>query len=145
MENIYLQNRHTLVINGIPIQGFAEGDFIGIKLDGAAAARTKGGDGPAMNISTDQGGQMKISLLPTSPALGAMYAIREEQKQNPSFFSIVLMSGVGELIAAAGCAMGEPSEAKTGGPTMQPREFLFESLKIKMDTSFTTPVAGVFI
>lgn len=145
MENIYLQNRHTLVIAGIPVFGFAEGDFMSVKLEGAAAARTKGGDGPAMNISTDQGGQIRISLLPTSPVLGAMYAIRDSQKTIPALFSVVLMSGVGELIAASGCGMGEPADAKSGGPTMQAREFVFEALKIKMDTSPTTPVAGAFI
>ena len=145
MQNIYLQARHSLIIDGVPIQGFAEGDWMEIKLEGAAATRTKGGDGPSMNITADQGGSITISLKPTSPALGSLYGLRDAQKINPRFFSIILMSGVGEVVMASGCAMGEPAQIKGGGPAMQAREFPFECLKIGMDTSALEAVDGGFI
>ena len=140
--NLYAQNRHTLIVDGVAIQGFAEGDFLSVKQDGNAAARTQGADGPSMNISSAQGGNITIELQPTSPALGQLYALREQQLREPRMFSIVLVSGVDETINAAGCAFGEQPQFATGGPTMQGRQFSIEALQIKMDTSETGAVEG---
>lgn len=134
-KNIYMQGRHILIVDGIPLSGFAEGDYIQVKQDGNAAARTQGGDGPQMNISVAQGGQITISLTPVSPQLGVMYELRDAQKTNPKLVSIVLMSGVEEVINASGCAFGDQPQFQTGGPTMQPRQFVMECLDIQMDTS----------
>ena len=144
-SSLYMQQRHTIVIDGVPCSGFAEGDYIQVKLDGAAAARTQGGDGPAMNVSVDQGGQIMISLNPISPVLGVLYGIRDAQKVTPRMFSIVLMSGVEEIITASGCAFGDLPQFSTGGPTMQPRQFAFECLKIKLDTSAVEVLDGGFV
>lgn len=140
--NIYMQARHSLVVDGVPVVGFAEGDFLQVKLDGNAAQRTQGGDGPAMNLSVEQGGNLTLSLLPTSPALGVLYGIREAQKLNPRLFSVVLMSGVEEVITAGGCAFGDLPQFQTGGPTMQPRQFSIEALKISLDTSGVEAIGG---
>ena len=144
-QNIYFQNSHTLIIDGIPITGFAEGDFMQVKLDGASATRSHGADGPAMNISVDQGGKLTISLLPISPALGLLYGLRETQKNAPRLFTVVLMTGVQEFISASGCAMGDLPQFQSGGPNMQPRTFEIECLKIKLDTSAIESVAGGLI
>lgn len=143
--NLYAQNRHTLIIDGFPITGFAEGDFMTVKMEGNSANRTKGGDGPAMNIATGQGGVISISLLPTSPYLGDLYAIREQQKNNPRLFSIVLMTGVEEVITAAGCAFGELPQFQSGGPSMQGRQFDIECLKIDLDQSAVESIEGGLI
>jgi len=140
--NLYAQNRHTLVVDGVPIQGFAEGDFLSVKLDGNAAERSQGADGPSMSLSTAQGGNITMSLQPTSPALGAMYALRDQQARDPRMFSIVLISGVEELINAGGCAFGDLPQFLTGGPTMQPRQFSIEALKIALDTSGVEAISG---
>jgi hypothetical protein len=140
--NLYSQGRHIIIVDGYPLSGFAEGDFLQIKKDGNAAVRTHGGDGPSMNLSTEQGGTITLSLLPTSPALGQMYAIREGQVNNPRLFSIQMTSGVEELWSASGCAFGDMPQFTTGGPTMQPRQFSIEFLQMRMDTSAVTAVAG---
>jgi hypothetical protein len=132
---LYAQNRHSLVVNGQLLTGFAEGDFIQLKLDGNAAARTQGGDGPSINISTAQGGQVTIGLLPTSPSLGLMYEMYQGQKTNPTLFTISVLTGVQEVIKATGCAFGDLPQFQTGGPTMQQRQFTFEAQKIDLDTS----------
>ena len=142
--NLYAQNRHTLIIDGVPITDFAEGDWMQVKVDGNAASRTHGGDGPAMNLSTAQGGQITISLKPTSPALGTLYETRDAQS-TPRMFGIVLMTGVEEVITAAGCAFGDLPQFQTGGPTMQPRQFHFECLQVQMDTSAVEAIAGGFV
>jgi len=140
--NLYAQNRHTLVVDGTPITGFADGDWLAVKVDGNVAERTQGGDGPSMNISVPQGGIITVNLLPTSPALGILYSIRDAQQLTPRLFSIVLISGVEEIIQAGGCAFGELPEFQTGGPTMKGRSFPFECSQIKLDSSGVEAVAG---
>lgn len=143
--NLYSQNRHTVVVDGVALAGFAEGDYIQVKKDGNAAQRTQGGDGPAMNISTDQGGQITIGLNPTSPALGFLYEIREQQRVFPRLISIVLITGTEEVIIANGCGFGDLPQFQSGGPTMQPRQFVFECLQIEGDLSETEPIEGGFV
>lgn len=136
--NLYAQNRHTLVIDGIPISGFAEGDFLQTKEDGNAAVRNLGADGPSMSLSTNQGGNFTLSLMPTSPALGVVYGMRKQQNETPRLFNVVLLTGVDEMINYKGCAFGDQPQFVTGGPTMQPRQFSFECLEIEMDQSITS-------
>jgi hypothetical protein len=143
--NLYAQNRHTLILDGIPITGFADGDWMQVKVDGNAAARTQGGDGPAMNLSVPQGGAITLNLLPTSPAMGALYEIRKQQVLTPRLFGIVLVTGVEEVIQAAGCAFGDLAQFATGGPTMQGRTFNIEALQIKMDGSAVEAIAGALL
>lgn len=140
--NLYSQVRHIVVIDGVPVSDFAEGDYMQIKLDGNAAEITKGGDGPAMNISTAQGGEVIIGLKPTSPALGTLYALRKEQAANPRLFTVALVTGVEEIITASGCAFADLPQFQTGGPTMQGRQFPMKSLKINLDSSAVVAVAG---
>ena len=142
--SLYAQNRHTVVVDGVPLSGFAEGDYMEVELEGNAAVRSTGGDGPSMNLSVAQGGKISIGLLPTSPALGLMYGIRDSQAMTPRLFSIALMTGVEEVVVAAGCAFAKLPAFSTGGPTMQPRKFDFECLEIKLDTSGVEAVAGGF-
>lgn len=136
--NLYAQNRHTLIIDGVQISGFAEGDFLTVKEDGNAAVRNAGADGPSMSISTKQGGNFTLSLTPVSPALGSVYSMREKQNAIPRLFNVRLLSGVDELINFEGCAFADHPQFTTGGPTMQPRQFSFECLGITMDHSATT-------
>lgn len=143
--NLYSQNRHTVVVDGIPLSGYAEGDYIEIDIEGNAAQRTPGGDGPAMNLSVAQGGKITIGLNPISPALGELYGVRDAQALSPRMFTIAVMTGVEEVIVANACAFGKLPSFSTGGPTMQPRKFEFECLEIKMDTSGIEAVAGGFI
>src|SRR5690242_10865181 len=105
--NLYGQNRHLLVVDGVRVTGFKEGDFIQVKMDGNSASRTHGGDGPSMNISTAQGGQITFGINPTSPAIGTLYQLRDQQRSNPRLFSTQLITGVEEVIQASGCAWGE--------------------------------------
>jgi hypothetical protein len=143
--NIYVQANHTFIIDGVPVNGFAEGDYIGIKVDGNAAARTQGGDGASMNISVPQGGVITVNLLPTSPILGVLYALYQAQKRNPRMFSIVIFTGTLEVIRAAGCAFGDMPNFQTGGPTQQPRPFSLECLELTLDESLVETILGGFV
>ena len=142
-SNIYLQANHTMIVNGIQLTGFFEGDIMSIEVDGNEAERTKGADGPSMNISVAQGGKIEVTLAPNSPAIGAMYAIRELQRVAPTLFGIVLMTGVSELVIAIGCAFSKLAPWTTGGPKMTGRKFSFEVLGLPMDPSPTLSIGGI--
>lgn len=139
-KSFYLQNAHTVILNGIPISGFAEGDFITVKADGNAMEITKGGDGPSANFSTAQGGEISLHLLPTSPVIGIVYKLRDAQKKNPDLFSVIVMTGVLEVIKASGCGFADLPQFGTGGPTQQARQFPMKALDIQMDGSVVDSV-----
>jgi hypothetical protein len=140
--NLYAQNRHTVVLAGIPLSGFAEGDFIEIKVDGNAAELSKGGDGPSMNYSVPQGGKISISLMPTSPALGAVYAVRNQQASTPRLFSMSLMTGTEEVVTAAGCGFADLPQFSTGSEKQQPRKFDIVCLQISLDVASVESILG---
>lgn len=140
--NLYAQNRHVVIVDGVPLSNFANGDFLSVKVDGNAATRTQGGDGPSMNITTSQGGQITVSLLPTSPVLGAMLGLRNQQQKNPRLFKVQVVTGVEEVITASGCAFGDLPQFQTGGNEMQPRQFVIECLAVSMDASGVEAAAG---
>lgn len=147
--NLYAQQKHSVVLNGVAISGFAEGDFLEVKLDGNAAERTKGADGPAISVSTPQGGTIGLSITPVSPALGTLYALRNVQITSPTLFSIAVMTGTEEIISAYGCAFGDTPQFASGGDKMSARKFSFECQKIVMDTSDVqstlTTIAGTLV
>jgi hypothetical protein len=143
--NLYTQNRHAVIVDGVPITGFAEGDFLDVELDGNEAQRSLGADGPSMNLSTPQGGKISLSIFPTSPALGVLYGIRDVQAISPRMFTISLITGVEEVITASGCAFGKLDSFSTGADKMAARKFNFECLQIKLDTSGVETISGGFI
>ena len=140
--NLYSQNRHVMIVDGVPLEGLGEGDWLTIDDDGNAATRTLGGDGPGMNISTYQGGKVTFNLQPVSPVLGVFYALRDEQQSNPRLISIVIMSGVAEVIRISGAAFGKLPSFATGGPAQKDRSFEMEYLKLKLDSSAVEQIAG---
>lgn len=144
-SNIYVQQEHTIVLDGVPLSGFANGDYITVKADGNSAVRTQGGDGPAMSISVSQGGIITVSLLPTSPALGILYALRQAQKNTPRLFSLVMFTGTRELINCAGCAFGDLPQFNSGGPEQTGRVFSMEALQLVFDQSLVETILGGFV
>ena len=143
--NLYGQGRHSLLIDGIPVGGYADGDWLSVKENGNAGEITEGGDGPSMNLSVSQGGLITIGLFPTSKALGSIYGIRDKQRKTPRMFSILLYSGVDELIQASGCAFADLPQWASGGPKQTGRQFAFACLSIKQDTSAVEALVGGFV
>lgn len=137
----YMQLYNSLLVNGVPISGFAEGDWWSVKPEGGACSRTKGGKGPTLNYSVSQGGIITLNLMPTSAAIGPLYALRQAQQVAPVPFTIQLFSGVSELILAEGCGFGELDSFAGGGPAASARKFTFECVNIVLDPSLTIPLA----
>ena len=141
--NLYTQSNISIIVGGLPLTGFMEGDFLEFKIDGNAAERTLGADGPAMNISAKGGGYINITLKDTSPALGSMEQLFNLQSLRKNMFTVAVLSGVNEVITASGCAFGDRPAFATGGPKMNGRTFNIQCLAIAMDTAGVESVAGI--
>jgi len=130
-QQIYLQAYHIVVVDGIPITGFGEDDYISIKYDGGGAEIISGADGPAMRYLVKSGGQIGLSVLPTGKAFFDLAVLRSTQfsSSDRRLFSVVIMSGVEEVFSFAGCAFGDLPEFKTGGPRMSSRAFVINFLQ----------------
>lgn len=128
---LYSQNLHTLIIDGFPVTGFADGDWLGVKIDGGGVTRTQGSYGPVLNRVASQGGQIVIGLLPISPALGELLSLRTEVRTAARLFNMSMITGTEEIFSAMGCGFGDISEWRMGGPVMAPREFIIECIKLR--------------
>ena len=145
-KNLYLQANNTLVIDGVSITDFMEGDCITIDDEGNAAQRTLGASGPSMSISAYAGGKFSVILKATGAANGKLYAIREDQQRasNRRLLSISLFTGVDETIKITGAAFAKLPAFSTGGEKEGPRQFDFEYLKLELDKSDVESVDGSF-
>lgn len=132
---LYSQNLHTLVIDSFPITGFADGDWLSIKVDGGGVVRSQGATGPVLNRVAPQGGQIIVNLLPTSPALGDLLGLWKDAQAAPRLFNLSLITGVEEILVAKGCGFGDMPEFRTGGLVMSPRGFVIEFTEIVLDSS----------
>jgi hypothetical protein len=143
-KNLYLQANNTLVIDGISVSGFMEGDCMTIDDEGNAAQRTLGASGASMSISAYAGGKFSVILKPTSGALGKLYKLREDQKRasNRRLISITLFTGVDETISIRGAAFAKLPAISTGGEKEAARQFDFEYLEAVFDKSDVESILG---
>jgi hypothetical protein len=144
--NLYSQSGHTLVVDGISITDFMEGDCITIDDEGNAAQRTLGASGPSMSISAYAGGKCSVILKATGAANGKLYALREDQQRSSArrMFSMSLFTGVNETIRITGAAFAKLPAFSTGGEKEGPRQFDFEYLRLELDKSDVESVDGSF-
>ena len=142
--SLYDQKNHIVVLDGVPLSAFAEGDFLELKQDGAPAVRCFGADGPTMNFCPPAGGHLVLGLSPTSPALDDLQDLWEAQLLATRLFTTVLLSGVNEIFTAYGCAFGETPSFLTGGATIQPRQYQIEFLKIEKELASGEIGGGFF-
>ena len=144
--NLYSQAGHTLVVDGISITDFMEGDCITIDDEGNAAQRTLGASGPSMSISAYAGGKCSVILKATGAANGKLYALREDQQRSTTrrLFSMSLFTGVNETIRITGAAFAKLPAFSTGGEKEGPRQFDFEYLRLELDKSDVESVDGSF-
>lgn len=76
--NMYDPEHYSVIFNGIPIEGFAEGDCIEVEFDAEGYQDQVGADGHVMRYkSCDQRATITFSLMansPTNKILAAMYS-----------------------------------------------------------------------
>lgn len=148
----YRQGDHVVDFDGDRLDQFADGDHLGVHLQGGGAIRVPGPAGVAMHRTVDGGGTLTFNLQATSPAVEWLMALRKQQAdywsmnstktkrilQASPLFSVTVYTGVKETLVATGCAFGDTPAWSTGGPTQTARQFVIECAEIKYEKSVET-------
>mgnify|MGYP001575771059 CR=1 FL=1 len=126
----YSPNDVSVVVNGIPIQGFAEGSFVDFAFDTDAATMVEGADGFAA-VAMKKGNRkatLTLSLMQTSMANNVLQALLTSQ-QAASFAGafpsiIVLNAQGGELVQIPRAVIAKEPDVKYSGD-IESREWKF--------------------
>lgn len=96
----YSPNDVSVIVNGAPIEGFAEGTMVGVAYNSDAATLTEGADGtPAIAFKRGaRGGTITLTLQQTSLGNNLLSALLQAQKFAASgvvTFSVVIRNAQG--------------------------------------------------
>lgn len=130
----YSQNNHSLVIDGIAIEDFDEGDdVIAFEPIGDGSSVTRGLDKNKTSFASPRPGQLTIRLKPTSPSLARLNElVRSGESGNPRLFDVQVTTGVRDVLTLTGCSINENGWT-TGGPTMQGRPYVIVAENYTLD------------
>ena len=136
MKAYSIQSNHV-IINGIPVTGYAEGDdVITLKRRTPLATDKMGADGRmAVSISADRSGELKIKLMQTSPTNKYLAGLCALEQHGCQTFVPVLFGWLDEYRNDAGVGsvgyISEMPEIKRGaGVNEQEWTFIVERLDL---------------
>ena len=127
MRTVYNQNEVTVTIDGVQIQDFFEGAPIVYTWDGGEVQKTEGTDGPGINIATNQGSTLQLTLRETSRSLTFLQGIRMLQENGGPGVVIVLRTGAEILLTMLAAFMSRPGQLSTGDKQQGGIEYTFVS------------------
>jgi hypothetical protein len=136
MKRIYNQSQASVYVDGVRVQGFAEGGCIIITPIGGEVEMTQGLDGGAPNQATNQGGTIKLCLRENSTSHSYFSNMRKAQEQGMASddgFMVTVRSGIGVLHRLVGSLISRPGELTTGDKKMGVREWTFASPDLEED------------
>jgi hypothetical protein len=113
-ETVYRQQWIAASYNGIPLQGMMSGGSITITPRGGEVELTEGTDGGDINLATDQGIQIAITLRETSTVHEMLYDQHLSQGRGGPGATISLYTGTGRVLTATNCFVSMPGELATG-------------------------------
>lgn len=122
-ERVYNQPDVTVTVNGVRIQGFAEGASVTVRPMGGEVQLTEGLDGPGINRATRQGGQIVLNLRESSPGNAIMQALRLQQDAAPVGAIVVVSTGVGAIETLSNALVSLPGDLATGDKKMGARTY----------------------
>ena len=125
MKKAYNQKNCTVLVDGIPLKDLAEGDTIRVRNRGGEVDLTEGTDGAAINIATDQGGEIEVDLKPTSTSRLFLNSLRLAQQQSSIGCNIVVMEGTEAVETLATAFINPPGERTNGGKKMNKITYKF--------------------
>jgi hypothetical protein len=113
-ETVYRQQWIAASYNGVPLQGMMDGSSITIRPRGGEVDLTEGTDGGDVNLATDQGIEIEITLRETATTHEMLYAQHLSQGRGGPGATMSLYSGTGRTLTAPNCFVGMPGELSTG-------------------------------
>ena len=138
MRRVYNQSQAAVYVDGVRIQGFADGGCIVVTPIGGEVEMTHGMDGPAVNQATNQGGTIKLRLRENSTSNGYLGTLRKAQEQGMASDDGVIVtvrSGVNVLHQLSTAFLSRPGELTTGDKKMGIKEWTFAGEDLDDDNS----------
>lgn len=124
-----------IIVAGVTVEGFADGDFITIEDDEDAFSLQIGTDGEGARSKTNnRGGTMTISTLQTSAANTLLSALHNLDRNSPGGAGIgpfLCKDGSGNAIYAAEKSWIQKRPSATFGREAQAREWLVRTNNLK--------------
>ena len=126
MKKRYNQAEVTVIWDGIPLRGLADGDSVEVADEGGEVEKTHGTDGPGVNIATRQGGYVKVKLREDSvsqPIVQATRATQEFSLSGDAGITVQIVGGTSVLHTLINAFVSVPGALSTGGPKMGSQEY----------------------
>lgn len=120
----YNQKLTSASINGMILEGFAEGTPIRFNHDGGEVSKTQGADGPGINRATPQGATIEIDLREDSPSNFVLNDMIRNQVAGGPSLTMVLYTGC-QVTFTGKVQISVPGQLATGGPQMGSMTYTF--------------------
>lgn len=114
MRQVYNQKALTVTVDGVTIMDFFEGAPVTYIWDGGEVDKTQGTDGPGINLATNQGSTLQITLRETSRSIGFLQSLRIRQENGGAGVTVVMRTGAQILLTMADAYIGRPGQLSTG-------------------------------
>ena len=113
-ETVYRQQFVTATYNGVPLQGLGEGGSFVVRHRGGELELTEGTDGGDINLATDQGIQIDITLRETATTHEFLWNQHRSQGLGGPGATLVILTGTNRTLTAPNCFVSMPGELTTG-------------------------------
>ncbi len=114
MRHVYNQKALTVTVDGVTIQDYFEGAPLVYTWDGGEVDKTQGTDGPGINLATNQGSTLQITLRETSRSIGFLQSLRTRQENGGAGVTVVVRTGAQILLTMTDSYIGRPGQLATG-------------------------------
>lgn len=130
-ESVYRQQWIAASYNGIPLQGLHEGGSIKVRPRGGEVELTEGTDGGDVNLATDQGIMIEITLRETATTHEILFEQHLSQNRGGPGATVSLYTGTGRSLTATDCFVGMPGELTTGDKKQGSHTYVFVANNFK--------------
>lgn len=132
----YNQKGQAMLINGVSLEDYGDGDSIRFVRGGEIGSFTKGLDGAVPNIANDVTCSFEVDLKPTSPSNDFLGGLLKQQQANPPVYLDLtgqIIDGVNAIHSASNGIIVSAADLSTGGPEMASRTWVIGFAALDQD------------
>ena len=132
----YNQKGQAMIIGGVPLEDYGDGDSVRVVRGGEIGSFTKGLDGAKPNIANDETCTFEVDLKPTSPSNDYLASLlKRQQAASPEFLNLTgqVIDGTGVIHSASIGIMIAAADVSTGGPAMANRTWRIGFASLNQD------------
>ena len=124
-KEIYNQKNTKVVFNGVTLQGYSDGTSIEVEFVGGEVDITEGTDGGGLNLATDQGVKVRVTLRETSPSIDVIETARLAQSQLTTPSTVLIQTGANVKYTITNALVSKPGTLTTGDKTQAGVQYEF--------------------